>query len=111
MDNDLVEFCRNLPIHFKYRNGERKYLLKKVAATFLPSDILNRRKKGFGVPLAKWLREVPKSPPLHPVLGINISNIARYWDEHRHGLKDHRLFLWAWLSLHYAIHPKSIDKF
>jgi len=111
LDNDLVEFCRNLPIHFKYRNGERKYLLKKVAATFLPSDILNRRKKGFGVPLAKWLREVPKSPPLHPVLGINISNIARYWDEHRHGLKDHRLFLWAWLSLQYAIHPKSIDKF
>ena len=55
LDNDLVEFCRRLPNGFKLRNGVRQYLLKEVARALLPPSIVCRQKKGFGVPLAKWL--------------------------------------------------------
>ena len=99
LDNDLVEFCQGLPNRFKFRNGNRKYLLKKAMQGILPDNILNRRKKGFGIPLAQWLRDHPASPPLPPIAGANGEWASRLWREHRSGTTDHRLFLWSWLSL------------
>jgi len=99
LDNDLVEFCQRLPNRFKYRNGQRKYLLKKAMAGILPPTILKRRKKGFGIPLAQWLRDVPLVPPLAPVDNTNAEWVSRQWREHRNGAADHRYFLWSWLSL------------
>jgi asparagine synthase (glutamine-hydrolysing) len=99
LDNDLVEFCRRLPHTFKMRNGQRKYLLKKALQGLLPDAILHRRKKGFGIPTATWLKSMPKEPPLAPVSGVNMESVGRAWAEHRSGTADHRLFLWSWLSL------------
>lgn len=99
LDNDLVDFCRRLPHRFKFRNGERKYLLKRAARRLLPGSIIDRKKKGFGIPLAKWLRDVPKIPPLDPIPGLDTEWARRAWNSHRAGTTDHRLFLWSWLSL------------
>ena len=99
LDNDLVDFCRRLPHQLKYRRGTRKYLLKKAVSGLLPPKILNRRKKGFGIPLAKWLKVVPPSPPMEPVSGVDLAKVRSCWREHRQGRADHRLFLWSWLSL------------
>src|SRR5262249_38683149 len=78
---------------------ERKYLLKKVARTLLPSSIVDRKKKGFGIPLAKWLREVPASAPLAPLPDVRVDYARRAFAEHRAGQADHRLFLWNWLAM------------
>ena len=99
LDNDIVDFCERLPNRFKYRHGKCKYLLKKAMKGVLPPAILKRAKKGFGIPLTKWLRDVPASPPLKPIEGIMIDFVAKQWREHRRGTADHRLFLWSWLSL------------
>lgn len=99
LDNDLVDFCRRLPNHFKYRNGDRKFLLKKALEPWLPREILERRKKGFGIPLASWMRDVPEKAPLNPVPGVNMDFVSRQWSDHRAGRADNRLFLWTWLSL------------
>ena len=48
LDNDLVDFCARLPMRCKYRPGQRKYLLKKALAGWLPKNILDQPKKGFG---------------------------------------------------------------
>ena len=103
LDNDLVAFCQRLPPRFKYRNGTRKYLLKRALERDLPAEILRRPKKGFGIPLAKWLRSEPAVLPLDPVPGIRIERVRQAWIEHREGRKDHRLFLWCWLSLQSAL--------
>jgi asparagine synthase (glutamine-hydrolysing) len=55
-DFRLVEWAMRLPMHYKVRNGETKYLLKKVLSKYLPADCVYRPKMGFAVPLAKWLR-------------------------------------------------------
>jgi asparagine synthase (glutamine-hydrolysing) len=55
-DFRLVEWAMRLPMKFKVRNGETKYLLKKVLCKYLPADSVYRPKMGFGVPLANWLR-------------------------------------------------------
>lgn len=99
LDNDLVHFCERLPRRFKLRNGQRKYLLKKAMRGVLPETILNRPKKGFGIPTARWLRSMPKDPPLTVIPGVHMDRVARSWSEHRRGAADHRLFLWTWLSL------------
>jgi asparagine synthase (glutamine-hydrolysing) len=103
LDNDLVAFCQRLPHRFKYRNGTRKYLLKRALQRDLPADILRRPKKGFGIPLAKWLRSEPAALPLDPVPGIRMDRVRQAWTEHREGRRDHRLFLWSWLSLQSAL--------
>jgi hypothetical protein len=63
----------------------------------LPANILARPKKGFGIPLAKWLREL--APAAGAVPFLRPEAVARRWKEHRSGTADHRLFLWTWLSL------------
>lgn len=103
LDNDLVDFCMRLPHRFKYRNGKRKYLLKKVAERMLPAKIVNRRKKGFGVPTAEWLKTVPADPPLDPVAGLRTPFVRRAWADHRAGTRDNRLFLWSWLSMQHML--------
>jgi asparagine synthase (glutamine-hydrolysing) len=99
LDNDLVAFCQRLPNRFKYRRGERKYLLKRALGGVLPRRIIERPKKGFGIPVAKWLRSVPAEPPMEPLPGIRMEVVRRAWEQHRRGTADHRLFLWSWLSL------------
>lgn len=53
----LVEFALSLPPSLKVRGMTTKYLLKKAVAPYLPPYILKRPKKGFGIPVAKWLRQ------------------------------------------------------
>ena len=98
LDNDLVDFCRRLPARFKLRGGSRKYLLKQVARRLLPAEIVDRKKKGFGIPLAKWLREVPAVPPTAALPGARGEFAARAFAAHRAGRADHRLLLWSWLA-------------
>jgi asparagine synthase (glutamine-hydrolysing) len=102
LDNDLVEFCRRLPRRFKVRNGERKYLLRRVAETLLPKEIVQRPKKGFGMPIGQWLKSVPAEPPLSAFPGVSTDWAQQAWKEHRSGEADHRLFLWSWLSMQYC---------
>lgn len=57
LDYNIVEFALNLDESLKIRNGETKYLLKQVLFDYLPREIFDRPKWGFGVPLNKWLRK------------------------------------------------------
>jgi asparagine synthase (glutamine-hydrolysing) len=61
LDTALVEFVNRLPSDLKLRFGARKYLLKRIAGSSrrmapLPAAILRRAKKGFGIPVAQWIR-------------------------------------------------------
>ncbi|NKE72130.1 asparagine synthase (glutamine-hydrolyzing) [Candidatus Manganitrophus noduliformans] len=56
VDHELVEFCATIPSSMKIRFFKKKYLLKKIARSFLPSEVINHRKQGFASPMASWLR-------------------------------------------------------
>jgi asparagine synthase (glutamine-hydrolysing) len=108
LDNDLVDFCRKLPHHFKYRRGKRKYLLRKAMSRFLPAERLRRRKKGFGIPLVRWLKTLdPGRWPEIP--GVNSAMTRRWWQEQRAGSADRRIALWTWLSLHHWAREQMLD--
>ncbi len=56
LDHGLLEWEMSLPIGIRFRHGWGKYLLKKVAARYLPPVILEPRKQGFTIPVGQWLR-------------------------------------------------------
>ena len=57
LDHHVVEFAAALPLSLKLRGRNTKYLLKKVMGRYLPAEVINRRKMGFGVPIDHWLRD------------------------------------------------------
>ncbi len=56
LDQNLVEYVSSLPSTIRLRNGVLKYLLKQVASSLLPAEILARPKQGFAVPIKHWFR-------------------------------------------------------
>ncbi len=56
LDNRIIEFAAQLPSQLKYNNGEKKYILKKVAHKYIPKELLDRPKSGFSLPVSEWLR-------------------------------------------------------
>jgi len=57
LDHRLIEFVARLPSEFKIRNGEKKYLLKKILSGYVPEELTNRPKMGFAIPVIKWLND------------------------------------------------------
>ena len=99
LDNDLVDFVRRLPAACKIRRGQRKYILKKALEGLVPNEILRRPKKGFGIPLMTWLKDLSLSPEGGKSFALDEDTIARKIAEHQAGRGDHRLFLWCWAVL------------
>lgn len=56
LDKEVMEYSYRLPHSFKYENGIKKRILKDIAYDYIPKELLDRPKVGFGVPLDKWLR-------------------------------------------------------
>ncbi len=102
LDHTLLEYVVTLPSRFKLRGIRTKYILKKLAADFLPKTIISRPKKGFGAPVSQWIKTDLK-PVVEELLqhdklkreGIfNPRTVRRLLDEHLSGRKDNRLKLW-----------------
>lgn len=56
LDRDVMEYSYRIPHEFKYCKGDKKHILKDIAYDYLPRELLDRPKVGFGVPLDQWLR-------------------------------------------------------
>jgi len=56
MDRDVMEYSFRMAHNMKYENGNKKRILKDIAYDYIPKELLDRPKVGFGVPLDKWLR-------------------------------------------------------
>ncbi|MEZ9566559.1 asparagine synthase (glutamine-hydrolyzing) [Vibrio artabrorum] len=57
LDHNVIEFVSRLDPNFKIRNGTRKYILKEITHKYLPKDIMDRPKKGFGIPIFDWFKK------------------------------------------------------
>jgi asparagine synthase (glutamine-hydrolysing) len=105
LDHRVVEFSAALPESFKYRNGTGKYLLKKLLAKYLPTELFERPKMGFGVPIDRWLRVELKdllldylSPERLKKEGLFNTDIVEHKiKEHLSGRTNHQYRLWSLL--------------
>ncbi len=56
MDTEVMEYSFRIPHKFKYCKGDKKHILKDIAYDYIPRELLERPKTGFGVPMDEWLR-------------------------------------------------------
>jgi asparagine synthase (glutamine-hydrolysing) len=56
LDHRLIEFVAQLPEEFKIKKGNKKYLLKQIVYDYVPKEMMDRPKMGFGIPVFDWLR-------------------------------------------------------
>ena len=107
LDAPLVEAVAALPSRLKVHGGVRKVLLKQAVRGLVPDAIIDRPKRGFGVPLRHWLRG-----PLGEVARAILTDrrtrergllepraVAALLDEHRSGRRDQSLAIWGLLVL------------
>ena len=103
LNNDFVEYATSLPLDLKLRGLKPKFLFKRALRGILPDRILDRRKKGFGIPVANWFRG-PLKEQLLSVLSperlrhegyFDPAAVARLIDDHMSGRHDNRKQLWT----------------
>ncbi len=107
LDHKMVEFAAALPPDLKLKRLTRKYLLKQVSRRFLPDTIIDRKKKGFPVPIALWFREDIRAF-VHDTLApetirrrglFDPDFVARLLHEHDTSLADHSVMLWGLINV------------
>lgn len=105
LDHRVVEFTAQLPEHLKLRDGSGKYLLKKVLRQYIPNELVERPKMGFGVPIAQWLKG-PLKTLLYDYLSadrlkreglFDQTFISKKIKEHQSGKYNHQHRLWSLL--------------
>lgn len=107
LDHKVIEFAAGLPVDIKMWRYKTKSLLKKVAARLVPSEVIYRRKMGFGVPIGSWFRGEMKDFVKDVLLSERSLNrgvikpemLRRYLDEHINGKRDHAHQLWTLMML------------
>ncbi|HEX2087321.1 MAG TPA: asparagine synthase C-terminal domain-containing protein, partial [Solirubrobacteraceae bacterium] len=106
LDHELMQWAAKLPVALKANRREGKLLLRDAARAWLPDDVLDRPKQGFGVPIESWLRDrmrtVPEDVLLDPVAterGLFVpAEVERMVREHHDG-HDRSQRLWALIQL------------
>jgi len=106
LDQEVMEYAARLPYQMKVKGMRTKIILKDVARRYLPSDVIDRPKMGFGIPRAEWLRG-PLADLVHESLSANDSYVRTWFNppvvdaiisDHMSGA-DRDLLLWPLLTL------------
>lgn len=107
LDHTLVEYMASFPSNFKIRNGELKYVLRRVASEYLPEKIVQREKQGFMFPIAYWFQ----NDLYEFIKGILLESrfvkeglfrkeyISDLIESHRNNKVDNHVRLWMLLNL------------
>jgi len=102
LDHRIVELGARLPVRLKQHRWKKRVLFKRAVKNHLPPSVLSRPKRGFGIPVAAWLRG-PLQPMLRDlVCGARLAErgifdrtaLARFVDEHVTSRADHGHKLW-----------------
>jgi len=98
LDYRVVEYAATIPASLKLKDKESKYILKKTMEQLLTQETLYRKKMGFSVPLASWLRnEILLSSNNGLSQFFEPAEVKKIWQQHQSGLRDYSSELWSML--------------
>ena len=106
LDHRLVEFSWEIPNHFKISENKGKYISRELLKDFIPKELFERPKKGFTIPLAKWLsgplkswaEELLNEDKLKIDGFFDIKEISFYWNELLNGNYTYEQKIWTILA-------------
>lgn len=107
LDHRLAEFAFTLPSSVKVRGGVAKWLLKEVARRYLPTEVVDRRKVGFRVPLDVWFRKGLRDAARDHLTGVSSfvgttldrATIVNLLERHDSGRYNEESRIWTLMSL------------
>jgi asparagine synthase (glutamine-hydrolysing) len=107
LDYEFVEFVMGLPSSMKLKRFTSKYILKRAMESFLPKEVIHRKKKGFGVPIAKWVKgplkelfeDLLSSDRIKREGFLNHELVTALLQDHLLNKRDNRKQLWTLLVL------------
>ena len=107
LDIELVEFSTNIPPHYKLKNNETKYLLKKVAEKYLPKEVIYRPKTGFGAPVRDWIlndmddliNDFLSKETINKRGIFNFDKVANLIEDNKKGVIDASYSIWSLLAI------------
>jgi asparagine synthase (glutamine-hydrolysing) len=117
LDHKLIEFvCTRIPASMKLNGLETKHIFKRAVRDFVPAEILDRPKQGFGVPIDQWInqqlrgrvRETLTAPRAIQRGYVEPHYVNLLLDEHERGRRDHAHELWALFMLE-LWHRRFVD--
>jgi asparagine synthase (glutamine-hydrolysing) len=103
LDHRVVELASRLPMNMKMRDGKTKWILRQVLYQYVPKELIERPKAGFGLPLGEWLRG-PLRDWVESLLDeerlvdegyFNALYIRNIWHSHLSGKSNHQSLLWS----------------
>jgi asparagine synthase (glutamine-hydrolysing) len=100
LDRDIVEFAASLPTEVKLRDGVSKWPLRSVLGRYLPADLFDRPKSGFGLPIETWLQGPLKEWAADRLFSpltrsfVDVGPVRRLWDDHQSGRRNGAYELW-----------------
>ena len=106
LDYRVVEYAAAIPAALKLKGKEKKFILKDTFSRLLPDDILYRKKMGFSVPLADWLRQEIR-PVAESILKdqegglaqcFDMDRVNTLWQAHLNGNNRHTQELWSMVA-------------
>ncbi|SHE68361.1 asparagine synthase (glutamine-hydrolyzing) [Flavisolibacter ginsengisoli] len=102
LDQDIIEWAAQLPSSYKYYEGQKKYILKQIVHKYIPKEIMERPKMGFGIPVDNWLSHELKdlveehlseaSLKLHGL--FNVQEVRNIVSDFLNGRKEKHLKVW-----------------
>ncbi len=103
LDHHIVELAFRIPLNMKLRDGQGKWLLKQMLYQYVPKELIERPKMGFGVPVDAWLRgplrewaeEYLAEDRLRREGHFDATTIRQKWLAHREGSANHGGMLWT----------------
>lgn len=102
LDHRIIEFAHQLPFEYKIQKGKGKWILREVLYKYVPKELIERPKRGFGIPLDSWLRG-PLKEWTYSVLSkenlekhnlLNIRSIELKLEEHMSGKRNWQYLIW-----------------
>ncbi len=107
LDKNVIEFVWRIPKHLKYRDGEGKWILRRLLERFVPSHLFDRPKSGFAIPMGDWIRsdlrdwadELLTTNSMGNREFLNQGAVNSLWSQHVTGRQNNIRRLWTLLML------------
>ena len=116
LDREVIALSLRINPFTMMQNNNRKWVLRQLLENYVPPEMIDKRKRGFAIPLGEWLRGPLRERventlfdrPMFPEGLFSRSAVMNYWQEHLNGIANHKWGLWTLLALQWwSISHKS----